>query len=1140
MVALIFLAVIAGVFTAVVAVEHDGAAIERRPAGFFTWIASGNWPAKIGGGLMIVGVGALLRYAAINFDVSATLKLALGIFASAALGFGSLLTASNPTRRAISLALGGAAFGVAYLTAYSAFAIFGYLPTLQGLGLLVLTAVGAGVFAVSRSALSLAVLSMVGAYLAPAFAVNDPGPQVVYLYYVAISVLTLAMVWIRGWRPLIHLSFLFTLAGGAFFAWTAKYFRPEHAHVLFPLLLALVAVHVAMPIVERRWTRGLLVESLDSIYLLALPVVAALTTVAITPSRLDLAVQLWWLGAIWIAASAWLYSQRREGMATHAIIGVLMLGLGIAARFRDLPWELVALSITVLALAFSARRSQSQRLHGFLAGLVLVLSAVHVLSTLSPAHGSTLFFNERFFERIIGAALMFVAARTLARLHHRLDSLMLTVAIAWAAFGVGAEVVQLDLVSAWLIVHWVLALAGLATYYAALRLPAAERHIVPLIFAIGFSALLAATNTSLELSWASAFIAGLALLAIAMRPASEREGARSGRPLAAVGVPIVVAIWIARVATLSTDSHWQFPLAVAAGAAIVVVLTGYFNRERSGQWFNEAVSIFAMGFAFVLAVATVFDIERAASAVTLELLCVGALILIANWNDDRARRDWVIPATVIGVALMLQANLLRLLGPAGELDALDVAKMGWPTLVSLLWASIGAALTIWGRRIGSRVQWTAGTVFLVAAAVKLLLLDFGSLGQLANILAVIAAGGVFLLVGWLAPMPPARKDPPPRSQPPAQMERPAKPKDDDLSNHFAGTVAVAAIALLTLWQCRSKDSQQFDVYSLEMNVPDTVATEAADAAAAAEEVASAATTAEAAEAEPANVNAVDTDAANYEGNSPEQAVSRETSADSACNRWVAELPRNYEVQLLLAGGDLESNRARRVLVDIPGKNVVLIFGTAKPVNWTVSASAGTNIVGVWLANNVDQTLSGVSSDTPVLRDSGATTQSCQFPADINSADWGAREVQRIFGRDPASRIRLFEDWGTLKDHSAVASQAAVRDSEAVAVRSDTSSPRNPWNDERLNALVAQGKLRPATMRDYDAWRAASGREARVFPDSTKNDAGDRPIFKGYVVLGAMSIPDGLHGAHAATFIVPRGVPRPTGDPGHSQILDMNR
>ena len=56
-------------------------------SGLLTWIASGNWPAKIGGALMVVGVGALLRYAAINFDVPPAFKLALGIAASARTGF---------------------------------------------------------------------------------------------------------------------------------------------------------------------------------------------------------------------------------------------------------------------------------------------------------------------------------------------------------------------------------------------------------------------------------------------------------------------------------------------------------------------------------------------------------------------------------------------------------------------------------------------------------------------------------------------------------------------------------------------------------------------------------------------------------------------------------------------------------------------------------------------------------------------------------------------------------------------------------------------------------------------------------------------------------------------------------------------
>jgi uncharacterized membrane protein len=767
MVALIFLSVIAAVFVSVVALESADPSLERRPRGLLTWISSGNWPAKIGGALVVVGVGALLRYAAINFDVPPAWKLALGIGASAALGIASLLTSSDPQRRAISLAFGGSAFGVAYLTAYSAFALFGYLPSMQGLGLLVLTAAGAGVFAVSRSALSLAVLSMVGAFIAPAFAVDDPGPRVVFGYYLAASGLTLAMVSFRGWRPLIHLSFLFTLAGSAFFAWTADYFTPGDSAAMFPLMTALVAVHVAMPLVERRWARGTVVESLDSIYLLSLPVVAALTAQMMAPARDVLAVQLWWYAGIWLAASAWLYSQRREGMASHAIIGLLMLACGLAARFRGLPWELVGLGISVIAMVLAGRRSTSTRLHGFLAGLVLVLTVIHMINSLAPMTGSTLFMNPRFLERVIGAGLMFVAALALMRLRHALGSLMLTVSIGWAAFAIGAEIVRLDIVSMWLIVHWLLLVGALIAFFTAARLPVVERLIIPLVLAIGFSGLLAQHTTSADLAWISAAASGLALLAIALRPEDAQGRASSGRSLAAIGVPILVALWAGRAAQFAEGAVWQFPVSVAVAAGIVMLLAGYRASGRSANWFSEATDLFAVGFTFVLAAAAIFDIERHSAAVVLELLCVSALVLIASWNDERVRvGHWVLPAAVIGTAVVLQANMLRWLGPPGELNALDVTEMEWPTLVSLLWASIGAALTIWARRVGSRVQWSAGAAFLVGAAIKLLLLDFGSLGELANILAVIAAGGVFLLVGWLAPMPPAMKKP--QSQEPAR------------------------------------------------------------------------------------------------------------------------------------------------------------------------------------------------------------------------------------------------------------------------------------------------------------------------------------------------------------------------------------
>ena len=44
----------------------------------------------------------------------------------------------------------------------------------------------------------------------------------------------------------------------------------------------------------------------------------------------------------------------------------------------------------------------------------------------------------------------------------------------------------------------------------------------------------------------------------------------------------------------------------------------------------------------------------------------------------------------------------------------------------------------------------------------------------------------------------------------------------------------------------------------------------------------------------------------------------------------------------------------------------------------------------------------------------------------------------------------------------------------------------------------------------------------------------------YVVLKPFKYPPDLYGSDASTFYVLRGVPAPTGDPGHSTVLNFNK
>src|SRR5690349_14337773 len=103
------------------------------PHSLLRWISTDNWPAKVGAILIMIGVGALLRYALLHVEAPDQLKLAGGIALAGLTGAASYACRQNPARRALHYALAGAAFGIAYLCVYASFGLFGYLDDLAGI-----------------------------------------------------------------------------------------------------------------------------------------------------------------------------------------------------------------------------------------------------------------------------------------------------------------------------------------------------------------------------------------------------------------------------------------------------------------------------------------------------------------------------------------------------------------------------------------------------------------------------------------------------------------------------------------------------------------------------------------------------------------------------------------------------------------------------------------------------------------------------------------------------------------------------------------------------------------------------------------------------------------------------------------------
>jgi uncharacterized membrane protein len=1021
MTALLFLASLAAIFAVVIVIEADSERGPRlqRPAGLLTWITSGNWPAKIGGALVVVGVGALLRYAFSNIEIDPQLKLAAGVVIALALGLVSLFLPEGPNKRAVSLALNGAAFGVAYLTAYSSFGLFNYLSSPKGLALLAITSAAAGVFAVTRSALSLALLSMVGAYLAPAFAVGDPGPKVVYGYYLFASLLTLAMVTLRGWRPLIHLSFVSTLAGGAFFAWTADYFTAAHAKVMLPMVLALSAVHVAMPILEGGRARGPWLERLDVVYMLGLPAFAALLVVGLAPNRVDLAVALVSLGIIWALAAVALKFATRAGAAVHAVIAVVLVALGAAAWFGDLPWELILLAFAVGALAIAAWRvAPTGRLHSVLAGIVLLFGAIHALNSIAADDVTAASFGSEFVKRIIAAALLIAAGVICRRIGQALDTLLLAIGIVWVVIAIGIEVISWDLASFTLFAHWVLLLLGASLWIPGRRLRFADRNVAGLAVAILATAAWASSGASATAAWITLPAAVLVLIGMAVRPRTDDGDTTGHRLWAALLAPAAAAVWAIKAGSFAGIEVVQFGLAAATVVAIATLLLGRMLPAERDAWLEGAAEIFGASFATLLGFSTLLAIVRNPWAIALEVLCLAGLALVTWMRHSRQRPIELLTATcMIGLALILQASLMRVLGPPGDLDITDVLRLQLSAVVSLLWAIAGMGLTLWSRKIGSRTLWVSGAILLVASAAKLLLIDFGSLGQLGNILAVIAAGVVFLLVGWLAPMPPARaeREPGPRSDEDAQATH----------KRNAWTIAILLMVGSTLLHNPRLARDFIHLQRAESSAPRFQAQP------------------------PRAVTAVPQEApASDESVEPEvEPESQEASAESE--------------------PEAESEAA-----SMP---------------------------------------EGAASEPELASDPEADREEWKPPPVVD-----------------ASGVRAYTQY------------SAPHLRGATSTQSSSEAPPAPAAQEQgLDQLLREGRIRRATQRDFDAWVVATGIDRKnLSMVHLDPQSGNQFLFRTFVVQRPMTFPAGLHGAHLATFIVPRNVPKPYGDRGHSQVLEM--
>lgn len=251
-----------------------------------------------------------------------------------------------------------------------------------------------------------------------------------------------------------------------------------------------------------------------------------------------------------------------------------------------------------------------------------------------------------------------------------------------------------------------------------------------------------------------------------------------------------------------------------------------------------------------------------------------------------------------------------------------------------------------------------------------------------------------------------------------------------------------------------------------------------------------------------------------------------------------------------------------VLVNHPATPVVLMLGAYEPTIWNISWSPSTRIVAALVSGYHRQVVAGLDPTVPILNTSYDNGGPCGYFYVEQNELGKLNPLSRRFFKRPVDMVYLAKG-GNILIGEAVPQNVNLLTSEATPPELfyDKSAPRAGLAG--LEDAVNMGFLRRATEADADEWVSTKSSNTPIKRDvpSIAGQEDYKPVrpniyfvqcefasdglencirrHNAYVVLKKFIYPSGLFGEASSTFFIPKGVPKPTGNPGHSNIYDFN-
>lgn len=768
---------------------------------FRNFILGGNPVVRIGMLIFFIGLSFLVKLAASGgyFPI----ELRLSCVAAIAIALIVIGWRTRFKEGSYGLVLQGGGLAALYLTSFAAAKMYGVIPSSAALVLLFVFVIFGAILALLQNAQILAIVATAGGFLAPILTSDGSGNHVgLFSVYLILNIGILAMSWFKTWRLLNWIGFVFTFIIST--AWGVLKYEPQFYLSTQPFLAVFFFLYLTVSILFSLKQPPNLKGLVDGSLVFGLPVVGFSLQVALLKhTEYGLAISALILAFIYIGLARWLWTKYLQ---THKLLIESFLALGVGFATLAIPlglnadWTSATWAFEALGLIWIGLRQQ--RALPRLAGITLYfLACVATLADHGLATGKTPIITGDFISVIIlslagflMAYCFFRFAANASRSEIGFGKFMILVSVCW-----------------WLIAVFMECNAHMLRY----------KLCVNLYFILAASILLQLFIAK-KLSWSSLGKAGHLYLAASILLTFwgfldkvipyptywviglpfwiflstlyyylwqlEKIQWNSGLQIAHLTGGLLVLLLLLW-QTTGVIGHTQFLISVMhpdtaklfiwfmffVPAVVLLILLNSRSYWPTTQWqtlYQDiiplpfiliAFSLFFVAtkesgniFEFYLPVLNPIDLVQLALIILTGFVLLHGLASSHSWANLHK-------ISLIGVMSFIWINTVtfRAIHQYTGIDYEFATLWNSSTVqmaLSILWSSCALIVMNISRKLQNRTLWIVGGSLLLMVVLKLFTKDLSNSGTVARIVSFMAVGGFMLLIGYLSPIPPAKKD----------------------------------------------------------------------------------------------------------------------------------------------------------------------------------------------------------------------------------------------------------------------------------------------------------------------------------------------------------------------------------------------